>query len=156
MQRCQCKDDVTPWQWTPIPGRLYCNVEGKLWESCTKIMGPSEGLSEWFSGNYLDIQFLNFCKDTSTSIYLYIHEPIDTGYFNLSKNNFARYRIQTYPIEQRFSTNNQFIGTLHITKLDTLASKISGTLDFYGIDTTSNKTIHVSDGTFSDVTFHKQ
>jgi hypothetical protein len=149
------EDDNKPSIPKYIDGRLYCKVDSKEWKSCTKLIGPSESISEWFEGSYLYMRFANSCDSIWTGVYIRLNEPIDTGIFILDKHNYGLY-YTGYPKEEEFYSNEQYKGRIHIIKFDRNVGLISGTFDFFASDSSRNNIVHVSDAHFTNLKVHVQ
>ncbi len=137
-----------------IDGRLYCKVDGKEWKSCTKLIGPSESMSEWFQGGYIYLAFSDYCNSEGADIYIRLSEPVDTGDFILDNNNYGSYSISIS--KKRLYTNAQYGGKIRISKLDKMTARISGMFDFYASDSSGNNIVHVSDAHFTNLNVYIQ
>jgi hypothetical protein len=80
-----------------------------------------------------------------------------TGQISLNDQQLASYvKFEraippAYPEYELFKTTDQHIGTITITKLDTVAHLVSGTFRFDAKQEDSTRTIKVLDGSFTDL-----
>ena len=136
-----------------VPGRLYCKVNDRAWNSCVPVISIlTETDGEWIKNSHLELQFCDFCHDTNSGVYVYLHSSIDTGFYEIGNLNFAHYHKQPH-LTQIFITNSTYTGQIHLNKFDKYGHKLSGSLEFSAIDTMTGETVRITEGIFNDLSF---
>ncbi|QNR25731.1 DUF6252 family protein [Croceimicrobium hydrocarbonivorans] len=138
---------------------VICYVNGELWRDCRKgIAGPyANNYGQYFVGNYLDIDALDFCKlytDLSTGLYLKLNVT-DTGYYPIREHHgsFIIYNLDPEIDTKIYETDSLSEGYVHISRFysNNQRSYIDGEFAFTAYLKDSNEVVQVSDGTIKNV-----
>lgn len=152
-----CNTDDPP-PFTPKERELYswsetrCLVDGKDWGDCNinARQQPSTNVSFWVWSYQLNIESLNYCADTPSSIYFTVlNFTGDTGIYTLNSNSVGGFVPRTF--HPHLETTNNSTGVLHITEFDTTKGqqKLKATFNFVAANDTLNKKVSITNGSIN-------
>jgi hypothetical protein len=159
-----CKNDKKE---DPIPttpkntwSQMSCKLDGKDWSDCGKtIIGTKESNTggEWFKNfvnQPLKIYGITNCDNNNSFVNIYLADFKSVAVYHLANYNNVSYTIQYPAGNVEYKTNSSHIGTLSITKFDSIRNKVSGTFSFEGFNADSNRIVKITDGKFTDISFY--
>lgn len=103
----------------------------------------------------LELYFYNssLCDDLG-SIWLQLEKVESKGVFALDSINYAKFQCYINEIEGIYTTNNQYNGTIEVTKFDIENGSISAIFSFNAININNEKTISITEGILQNVEFY--